>query len=116
MHYNCIFFGGFLPFFKENPEVVVRSEPFCPPCAIPVWVSVWVKNVVPEWVNQNGGFPCRFKTGITCKTTSSSVFSECMLTRFESGYSLPVFEPPVRAAVFSSARSLPIQHQYGASV
>ena len=38
-----------MPFFTKNPEVVVRYEPFCPPRAIPVWVSVWVKNVVSEW-------------------------------------------------------------------
>ncbi|MBR5014677.1 MAG: hypothetical protein IKY16_08785, partial [Bacteroidales bacterium] len=34
---------GIFPFFTENPEVKFHSELPCPPCAIPVWVSVWVK-------------------------------------------------------------------------
>ena len=44
-------------------------------------------------------------------------FPEFVLTRFERGFSLPIFEPPAGAArYFSSARNLTPRLQYGSTV
>ena len=63
-----------MPFFTENPEVRVHSVLIRPPGAIPVWVSVWVKIVVSEWVSQLGGILCLFWAVTTSKTTLDSDF------------------------------------------
>ena len=69
-------YRNFKAFARRFPGRAVHRNPPRPPCADPVWVSVWVKNVAPEWVSHNGGFPRRIQTSTTSKTTLCSGFQD----------------------------------------